>query len=77
MGCVLCRQAAAKVIIQMSWGKITLPPPAQVHGNLSCIGDICGRVDGWEGRAVFCSENCRLSREFKLFAREMGKRNYM
>ena len=28
-------------------------------------------------RAMFCSKDFRLSREFELFAREMGIRNYI
>jgi hypothetical protein len=76
--CVLCHQVAANMIKQSTmWGNITLPPPARVRGDLPCAGGICGRVDGWEGRVVFCSEDCRLSREFELFAWELGIRNYM
>jgi hypothetical protein len=76
-GCVLCRQAATKVIIPTMWGKIMMPPPAQECGDLLCAGGVCGRANGGEGRAVFCSKDCRLSRAFELFAWEMGIRNYM
>ena len=34
-----------------------------------------GIVDGWDGRVVFCSEDCRLRHEFELFAWELGIRN--
>jgi hypothetical protein len=76
-GSVLCHQAAAKVIIQTTWGKITLPPLAKVHSDLPCTCGVCGHADRWEGRAVFCSENYRFSREFEWFTWEMRIRNYM
>ena len=44
--------------------------------DLSCAGGDYSIADGWEGRVVSCSENCRLCHEFDLFAREIGIRNY-
>jgi hypothetical protein len=45
--------------------------------DLPCAGSVRGCIDGWEGRAMFCSEDYRLFREFELFIWEMGIRNYM
>jgi hypothetical protein len=45
-GCVLCRLLATEVVLRMTWGKLSLPPPAQVRGDLSCAGDVCGYIDG-------------------------------
>ena len=67
-GCVLCHLPSAEVVLQMTWGKLLLPPPAQVCGDLSCTGGACGDVDGWEVRAVYCSEDYRLHHKFELFA---------
>ena len=75
-GCVLCHMMADKVIRRTTWGKKCLTPSALVHGNLSCAGDACGVANGWDGRAVYCSEDCRLHHEFELFAWEIGIRNY-
>jgi len=75
-GCVMCHgEATAEVICKMGWGKLSLPSPAQVRGNLLCVGGACGDVDGWEGRAMYCSEDCRLRCEFELFEWELGIRN--
>ena len=75
-GCMMCRcETVAEVIHKMRWGKLSLPQPAQVHADLPCAGDACGDVDGWLGRDVYCSEDCRLRHEFELFAWELGIRN--
>ena len=77
-GCVLCRrEAAAEVTRETRWalGKLSLSPPAQVRDNLPCAGDACGDADGWEGRVVYCSQDCRLRRKFELFAWELEIRN--
>ena len=59
-GCVLCRRPAIKVIYNTTWGRLSLPPPAQVRDNLPCASGIYGNiVDGWELRALYCSEDCR------------------
>jgi hypothetical protein len=68
-GCELCRcKAATEVIYKMRWafGKLLLPPPAQVRDD-PCAGGTCGDVDGWEARAMYYSEDCRLHHEFELF----------
>ena len=74
-GCVLCHRSAVKMIYNTTWGRLSLPPLAQVHGNLPCVGEACGDADGWEGRAVYYSEDCRLHHEFKFFTWELGIRN--
>ena len=56
-------------------GKKWLRPPALMHGDLSCVGGACGVADGWDRRAVYYSEDCRLHYEFELFAWELGIRN--
>jgi hypothetical protein len=35
-GCVLCHLPATKVVLQTIRGKLSLPPLAQVHGDLPC-----------------------------------------
>ena len=76
-GYVLCHHdTAAEVIHEMTWGKLLLPPPAQVRCDLLFVGGACEVVDGWEGRAVFCSEDYRLHYEFELFALELAIRIY-
>ena len=55
-GCVLCCRLAVKVIYNTTWGWLSLPPSAQVRGDLPCIDGGCGDVDGWEGRVVYYSE---------------------
>jgi hypothetical protein len=45
-GCVLCRILAAVVVLQTTWGKLSQPSPAQVHGDLLCTGGIYGYADG-------------------------------
>ena len=62
-GCLLCHLPTIKVIYNTTWGRLSLLPPVQVHGDLACIGGACGDVDGWEGRVVYCSEDCRLHQE--------------
>ena len=52
-GCVLCRLPTTEVVLQMTWGKLSLPLPAQVRGDLLCVGDVCGYVEGWERRALY------------------------
>ena len=75
-GCVLClREAAAEVIHESGWGKLLLSPLAQVRGDLSCVGGACGDADGWEGGAVYCSQDYSLHRKFELFTWEHGIRN--
>ena len=75
-GCVLCHhETTAEVVHEMRWGKLSLPPPAQVRSDLPCAGGACGDADVWEGRAMYCSEDCRLHCEFELFAWELGIRN--
>ena len=44
-GCVLCHLPAAEVVLRMTWGKLSLPLPAQVCGDLLCAGGICGYAD--------------------------------
>jgi hypothetical protein len=64
-GCVLCRHDAAAEVIhetRWAWGKLSLLPPAQVRGDIPCAGGACGDAYGWEGRAVYCSKDCRLRR---------------
>ena len=70
-------EVTAEVIYETRWakGKLSLPPPAQVHGDLPCVGGACGDVDGWEGRVVYYSEDFWLRCEFELFAWELGIRN--
>jgi hypothetical protein len=60
---------AAKVIHEMTWWHNKWPPlpPAQVHGDLPCVGDDCSVPKGWEERTLFCSEDYRLYREIILF----------
>ena len=70
-GCVMCRDAAAIVIVETRWYKLSLPLPAQVHGDLPCVGGVCGYADGWEGRALYCSEDCRLCLEIELLQRRL------
>jgi hypothetical protein len=67
--CVVHRETATDVIHEMRWpwGKLSLPPPTQVHGDLPCTGDTCGDADGCEGRVVYCNKDCRLHHEFELF----------
>ena len=73
---MLCHdEAAAEVIHKTRWGKLSLPLPAQVHGDLPCTGGTYGDADGWEERAVYCNEDCRLRHQFELFAWELGIRN--
>ena len=77
-GCVLCRHEAAAEVIRetrWAWAKLSLPPLAQVHGDLPSVGGACADANGWEGRAVYCSEDYRLHREFELFTWELGIRN--
>jgi hypothetical protein len=50
---------------------LSLSPSAQVCGDLPCVGDACGDADRWEGRVVYCSEDCRLHHEFELFTWEL------
>ena len=67
-GCVLCHRPAVKLIYQSTWGMLSLPPLALVHGDLSCSGDVCGNiVDELELRALYCSEDCRLQQEIHFF----------
>ena len=54
---------AAEVVLRTTWGKLSPPPPAQVRGDLPCIGGVYSYVDGWERRALYCSEDCRLCQE--------------
>jgi len=72
-----CHEATTEVIHEMrwAWGKLSLSPLAQVRGDLPCVGGACGDADGWEGNAVYCSEDCRLRCEFELFPWEFGIRN--
>jgi hypothetical protein len=71
-GCVLChREAATEVIHEIGWDKLSLSPLAQVCGNLPCVGNACGDADRWEGRVVYCNEDCRLHHEFELFTWEL------
>ena len=75
-GCVLClREAAAEVIHESGWGKLLLSPLAQVRGDLSCAGGACGDADGWEGGAMYCSEDYRLYQELHFFEWEFGIRD--
>ena len=46
-----------------------------MHGDLPCAGGTCGDVDGWEGRAVYCSEDYRLCQEIYFFELEFGIRD--
>jgi hypothetical protein len=66
-GCVLCRLSVSEVVLQTTWGKLSLPPLAQVRGDLPCVGGVCGYVDGWEKRALYCSKDCRLFQEINFF----------
>jgi hypothetical protein len=74
-GCVLCRCPAVKVIYNTTWGLLSLPPPTQVCHDLPCVGGACDDADGWEGRAVYCSEDCRLHQEIHFFEWEFGIRD--
>ena len=73
-GCRLCRVVAVKVIQEMTWWHNKWPPPpwAQVRGDLPCAGSDCGIPKGWEERALFCSEDCRLRYEIILFKKAIG-----
>ena len=74
-GCALCHRPVIKVIYNTTWGRLSLPSPAQVHGDLSCAGDACGDADGWEGRAMYWSEDYRLRQEIYFFEWEFGIRD--
>ena len=74
-GGVLCRCPAVKVIYNTTWGQLSLPSPAQVRCDLPCTGGACDDADGWEGRVVYCSEDCRLHQEIYFFKWEFGIRD--
>ena len=62
-GCVLCRLPAAEVVLRMTWGKLSLPPPAQVRGDLLCVGSVYVYADRWERRALYCSETVGFAKK--------------
>jgi len=62
-GCVLCRLPAAEVVLRMTWGKLSLPSPTQVRGDLPCAGGVCGYADGWERRALYCNETVGFAKK--------------
>ena len=67
-GCVLCHRPTVKMIYQSMWGMLSLLPPAQVRGDLPCIGGACSNiVDKLELRALYCSEDYRLCQEIHFF----------
>jgi len=74
-GCVLCRRPAVKVIYNTTWGRLSLPPPVQVRGDLPFTGGACGDADRWEGRAMYCSEDYMLRQEIHFFEWEFGIRD--
>jgi hypothetical protein len=56
---------------------LSLPPPAQVCGDLLCVGGICDNiVDEWELRALFCSKDYRLRQEIHFFEWDFLNANF-
>ena len=62
------------MIHETTWwhNKWPLPPVAEVHDDLLCIGGDYDVPKGWEERALFCSEDCRLCREIILFEKAIA-----
>ena len=67
----LCRKQATTALTTL-WRKFgkPLPQPAQVRGDLPCLGGVCGISKGFEQKILYCSEDCRLRGEMmNLFER--------